>query len=253
MKCRFQSAMLGLAIFSVPAFPFAQSATAEVHPGAGSNIAASATPAQEPGQLKVLCNGDQLTIAAYGSPLSTILSEIARCSGAHIEDSGAAVRAKFFETIGPAPIQDVLISLLDSSGVNYVIQVSESNPQKIATVLLLARADHGVAGDSLDSSSPSTGRRAFPKQARQNSREGDEPESSNDAGSEAAVADPSSGSSPDAAPLEPPPGAAARIPTVAADSAPVSSEMNLQDRISDMQRMFEQRKQMVQEQKSRQH
>jgi len=44
---------------------------------------------------------------------------------------------------------------------------------------------------------------------------------------------------------------AARVPSATVDSAPASSQMNLQDRINEMQRMFEQRKQMVQGQNSR--
>jgi hypothetical protein len=164
---------------------------------------------------------------------------------------------RFFETIGPAPIQEVLSSLLDASGINYVIQVADSNPRKIATIMLLARADSGSSGDLTDNPSLSSGRRAFLKQLRQSSGEAEQVAPLNEpaANADTSIAETPSSTSLDPAPtpLEPPPTSTARVPTPTTDSTPASSQMNLQDRIADMQRMFEQRKQMVQEQKSVQH
>jgi hypothetical protein len=252
MKRNYQAIVVSVAMLAVPLSSWAQN---EVAAGGGTETAQS--PTQQGGQMKVVCKGDQLTISANGSPLSSILSEVGRCSGAKIDGADAAGKMRFFETIGPAPIQDVLSSLLDASGINYVIQVSDSNPRKIATVLLLARADRVSSGDSPDDPSLSASRRAFLKQMRQNSRDIEEASPANDpaANAEGSAAETLSGNNPEPVPtpLEPPPATTARIPSPTSDSAPASSQMNLQDRITDMQRMFEQRKQMVQGQSSHPH
>lgn len=210
--------------------------------------------AQQGGQTKVICSGDQLTISANGSPLSTILSEVSRCSGAKIDGSESTVRMKVFETIGPAPIREVLTSLLDATGMNFVIQVSDVNPRKIATVLLLSRAERASGGE--EPSIPA-GHRTFLKQMQQNSRETEEAAPADESADVNAgiAAEARSGDAPDSglAAVEGPQATAARVPAAAVDSAPTSSQMNLQDRIADMQRMFEQRKQMLQDQNSHPH
>ncbi len=202
------------------------------------------------GQMKVVCSGDQLTIAANGFSLSTILSEVSRCSGAKIDGSEAAARTKLFETIGPAPIQEVLASLLDATGINYVIQVSDSNPRKVATVMLLARTERGAAGDSIEDAARAGGRRTLLKPMQQESRmeepAADQGIPSADVGG--GDARPAEAPEPAAAPMERPQSSGARVSSPAGDAAPAPSQMNVQDRIAEMQRMFEQRKQMVQEQ-----
>ena len=257
MKSRSWSATVSLVMLAGSFFSWAQSG-GPAHSSAVNDGQLSGTPMQQDAPMKVTCKGDQLTISANGSSLSTILSEVSRCSGAKIDGSEAATRMRFFETIGPAPIQEVLSSLLDASGINYVIQVSDSNPRKIATVLLLARADHGSPGDLSDDPTLSAGRRAFLKQARQNSRDTEEaPENAEQpAAVETRAAEnfATDNPTPVPTPLEPPPPpTAARVPSAAVDSTPASSQMNLQDRITEMQRMFEQRKQMVQNQTPRSH
>jgi hypothetical protein len=256
MRSTNRAAMIAFTMLTVSLYSRAQSGDV-LHPVAATGIQSTATPVQQVGQMKVICKGDQLTISANGSSLSTILSEVSRCSGAKIDGAEAATKMRFFETIGPAPIQEVLSSLLDASGMNYVIQVADANPRKIATIMLLARADNGSSSDLTDNPSLSSGRRAFLKQLRQNSGETEQVAPVNEpaASADTSVAENPSSSSPDPtpAPLEPPPTSTARVPIPTADSTPASSQMNLQDRIADMQRMFEQRKQMVQEQKSVQH
>lgn len=213
--------------------------------------------AQQGSRAKVICSGDQLTISANGSPLSSILAEVSRCTGAKIEGSETAAHTRFFETIGPAPIHEVLASLLDATGINYVIQVSDLNPHKVATVMLLARSEHGNTGASLDDRSTSGARRGFLKQMQQNSRDAEEaaPPEESAASLDAGAAEARSGEVPDfeSVAADHPQAAAPLAPAAPADSAPASSQMNLHDRIADMQRMFEQRKQMLQDQNSHPH
>jgi hypothetical protein len=254
MRPSHRGIVLSLAVLAVPFVSYAQNKK-EINNAATENSAQTAvTSGQQAGQLTVICKGDQLTITANGSPLSLILSEVARCSGAKIEDSEATVKTKLFETIGPAPVRDVLSSLLDASGINYVIQLSDSNPKKIEAVLLLARADHNSGGESADDPSLSPGRRAYLKQIRQNAREEEGTGKEDDsAGSSSPASPPPSSINPDPPPpqVTTPAVEHGTAPTV--EPTPSSSQTNLQDKIAEMQRMFEQRKQMVQEQNSRPH
>jgi hypothetical protein len=250
-----RAAMLSSVLLVAPLFSRGQS---QIAPPDAERVAGnSGTLTQRGGQMRVICSGDQLTISANGSPLSTILSEVSRCSGAKIDGAEAAARMRFFETIGPAPIEEVLASLLDATGINYVIQVSDSNPRKIATILLLPRAERGATTGSADDPSTSSGRRALLKQMQQNPRDTeaaipqDDPVGAVDSGATETRSSDTADSMPD--PGEHPQPTTARVPAVAVGSTPASSQMTLQDRIADMQRMFEQRKQMVQDQNTRPH
>ena len=234
--------------------PWVVCAQVDATPMSATGATSPGIAREQSGQMKVVCSGDQLTITANGNSLSTILSEVSRCSGAKIDGAEAAARTKLFETIGPAPIQEVLTSLLDATGINYVIQVSDSNPRKVATVMLLARTERG-SGSPAEDTSGLSGRRALLKQMQEPSRL--EEEAASEDGSpvaEAAGDGARAADGLDAGPgPTPPPTSSARVPTAAANSTPASSQMSLQDRIAEMQRMFEQRKQMLQDQNSHPH
>ncbi|PYY16043.1 MAG: hypothetical protein DMG60_16080, partial [Acidobacteria bacterium] len=56
----------------------------------------------------------------------------------------SAAKQRLFASLGPGPVRQVLASLLSSTDFNYLIQSSDSDPQKVRTVLLMAR----TTGDS---------------------------------------------------------------------------------------------------------
>jgi hypothetical protein len=98
----------------------------------------------------VNCRGDQLTIATHDSTLANILAEVRKCIGTAIDVPEGAGDIRFFDTIGPGPIRDVLVSLFSATGLNYVIGSSDTDPQKVQSVVLMARTDNATtetAGD----------------------------------------------------------------------------------------------------------
>ena len=87
----------------------------------------------------MLCNGHQLAISARDIPLASILAEVGRCIGVKIDVPPEAADSRFFDSIGPGPVHEVLGALLNATGFNYVIGSSNTQPDKVETVLLMAR------------------------------------------------------------------------------------------------------------------
>lgn len=117
---------------------------------------------------KVICSGDQLSISADNSTLGNVLAEVRRCSGAQIDVPDAAAASRVFDQISLGPARQVLVSLLNATGFDYVISSSESSPDKIQTILLMARATTAPSNAASDRNMTSA-RRAF-MQMRENAR-----------------------------------------------------------------------------------
>jgi len=84
---------------------------------------------------KVDYQGGQLTIIAENSTLGDILRAVKQKSGAAIELPSSAPERVVIH-LGPAPIHDVLVSLLDGSSFNYVMVGSSSDPNAVTRVVL---------------------------------------------------------------------------------------------------------------------
>jgi len=111
---------------------------------------------------KVVCTGNELTISANNSTLSSVLQEVHRCMGTRIDIPDAAGAKRIFDKIGPGPASQVLDLLLSNTGYNYIIGASPSDDDKIVSIMLLARATDGnapVVPD--DGRAGSVSRRAF--------------------------------------------------------------------------------------------
>ena len=206
---------------------------------------------------KVTCRGNSITISAKYSRLGAILTEIQRCTGVQFDAPEDAKMSLIFDEIGPGTSADVVASLLNSSGYDFVIGASTSDPEKIEKVILLARTGDkgpGVNSASTDGREASTVRRAF-DQMRDTAR----PKSPEEqrARMEAAQAEADSDNSPsagensnaaapaDAAAAAPAPAEAP--PTPAADDGAPKPSSPVADKIADMQKLFEQRRQMIQQ------
>lgn len=211
--------------------------------------------------LKVVCTGDQLTISANNSTLASILAEVQKCISEPIVIPEGAGNDRFFDTIGPGPIRKVLASLLDATGLNFVIESSDSDPQNIQTVVLMARSETATTDTAADHAL-TPARRAY-LQMLQNSRL--ETQSHNDSSAAAAEsesgatdqppaqqpqnqantvsqeppADPPSANAASEAPPTSSAGSTASAPSSSPDSAPVDNQ------ITNMEQMFEQRRQMI--------
>ncbi len=247
--------------------PITNSAIDHQSPGALESIPRSPIGiAAEP--LRVVCKGNELTVAANNSTLGSILNEIQKCTGAKIDIPNGAAEIRFYDTIGPLPVREVLSTLLTATGYNFVIQSSDSESGKVESVLLMA----GTVASPLDPAGDrrlTTARRAFLKMRQDalteagitdDASSSTAVESSVPAAAQPTTADgdgasPGTNSSSDASQAATtPPSAAAPAenatssnPTPSPAVAPSPSQTNtVEDQITNMQQMFEQRRQMMQ-------
>ena len=222
------------------------------------------TPAEMPPQPpRVTCDGDDLTIVARNSTVASVLHAIEACTGAEIVVPEGAAGERMFAELGPRPVRAVLTDLLGSMDLNYVIEASPSNPQKVQTVLLSRPSDDSSTIVASNGNVPPNWRTWLEAQqahARPVSPLQDEPSQlSSDAALPAPVetAIALANSIPvDEAVVNPAPVASAAKQTAASEiaSAPAQSSTSQNQRksteelIADLQRLYDQRKQMVQQQ-----
>jgi hypothetical protein len=98
-------------------------------------------------------DGQQLTIDADNSTLSEILLGIRARTGASIDMPPSTGAEKVFVHLGPAPIREVLSSLLYGTDFDYVIQASDTDERGLRSVTLTEReksdkADAVTASDA---------------------------------------------------------------------------------------------------------
>lgn len=106
-----------------------------------------------PNPPRVSCQAGQLTIAADNSTLSSVLAGVRACLGVAIDMPNGSADERTYLQLGPGPTREVLDALLNSTDFNYVIQSSNSSQEKILTILLTARTkDINDGRDNRDSS-----------------------------------------------------------------------------------------------------
>jgi hypothetical protein len=95
-----------------------------------------------PGSPKVTCQGDQMRIEAENSTMASVLTAIRACIGVEIDLPEGASESRVYFELGPGPVRTVLDSLLGSTDFNYVIQSSNAgpSPDKIQAIVVMARS-----------------------------------------------------------------------------------------------------------------
>ncbi len=102
-------------------------------------------PVQNPEHAPVIVwDGNLLTIDAENSSLSDIMLGIRSHTGASIEMPASANRERVAVHLGPAPIREVLSSLLYGTDFNYVIQSTEDDQNSLGKVVLISRDGEGT-------------------------------------------------------------------------------------------------------------
>jgi hypothetical protein len=105
-------------------------------------------PLQAPAHAPVISwDGKFLTIDAENSSLSDVLLGIRSRTGASIEMPASTNRERIALHLGPAPIREVLSSLLYGTNFNYVIQSADDDESALGKVILTAR-DNDQSGDT---------------------------------------------------------------------------------------------------------
>ncbi len=82
----------------------------------------------------------QLSIDALDVTLAEVLARVAALTGVQIDVPPAASTERMpVVKFGPGPAREVLASLLNDSNVDYMIQASDSDSEKIQSVIVMAR------------------------------------------------------------------------------------------------------------------
>jgi hypothetical protein len=80
-----------------------------------------------------------LTITAHNALFSDVLEAIRARTGAVVEFPAGIGKDRVYDTIGPAPMREVLTALLEGSEFNYVMLSSPSDPRIVHRIILTAR------------------------------------------------------------------------------------------------------------------
>ena len=105
-------------------------------------------PMQAPQHAPVIAwDGQLLTIDAENSSLADVLLAIRSRTGASIEMPASTSRERIAIHLGPAPVREVISSLLYGTDFNYVIQSSEGDETALGKVIITGR--EGDANDDL--------------------------------------------------------------------------------------------------------
>ncbi len=78
----------------------------------------------------------QLTIIAENVPLSDVLHEVSRATGATLEVPAGSATEPVFANIGPASVRDVLVKLLNGTKFNYVMLGSSDTSSDLKKIVL---------------------------------------------------------------------------------------------------------------------
>jgi len=116
-----------------------------------------------PNAPEVVWDGKQLSIHAENSTLFDILAAVRARTGATIDIPTTAAAERVVLRLGPAPVREVLTSLLYGTDYDYIIQASDTNPDTIRSVII---TPHGKGDDvvvaSVGSGSSSGNARRMP-------------------------------------------------------------------------------------------
>jgi hypothetical protein len=119
----------------------------QMDPVPAQPLAREKIPATAP---RISYQNNELTVVAENSSLGEILSAIRAATGMKIEGpSGSADRVT--AKIGPAPVRDVLLSLLEGSRYDFAMLGSATDPQIVERLLLSMRS---AGGDSNYAAAP---------------------------------------------------------------------------------------------------
>jgi hypothetical protein len=121
------------------------------------------TPEQMPPVApQISWDGEQLAISAENSTLGSILEAVKQTMGADIDVPAAAARERIVVHLGPGPAREVLSSLLAGSSFDYIIQAADDNPLSVQSILLTPRSKPGAnPNDARSAMLASQSRRTF--------------------------------------------------------------------------------------------
>ena len=115
-----------------------------LHPGA----------AQARFKMEVEYNSGRLSIRADHASLAQILNEVQRQTGTDITIPPGAAQEQIVAGIGPLPLREALVSLLNGSRFNFIMVDSEREPGKLKSVILTYRGAGGISQPAIATPEP---------------------------------------------------------------------------------------------------
>jgi hypothetical protein len=110
--------------------------------------ASDTSPASPP---SISYAGGQLKIDALDATLADVLRKVAALTGTKIDlPPGAGGDRLPIVKLGPGPAREILASLLSDSSFDYLIQASDTDPEKIQSVVIMAREKKGSGSAGTD-------------------------------------------------------------------------------------------------------
>jgi hypothetical protein len=85
---------------------------------------------------RVTCVNGKLAINAQNTTMKDLLRAVSLATGAVIEFPNEHAAERMSATIGPGPVRDVLTTLLNGSGFNYVMLGSQNDPGTLQRMIL---------------------------------------------------------------------------------------------------------------------
>jgi AMIN domain len=120
------------------------------------NVAYKPTPPKPISKMEVDYKDGRLHISAERASLDEILNEIRRQTGTDITVPPGAAQEQIVANIGPLPIREALVSLLNGSRFNFIMVDSEREPGKLKSVILTYRGAGGLSQPAMASPEPPT-------------------------------------------------------------------------------------------------
>jgi hypothetical protein len=81
-----------------------------------------------------------LKVTGHGERLAQILENIKALTGIQMDIPASLEENQIFDDVGPAPVREALIKLLDGARLNYLILGSPQDPHKVSQLVLTAEA-----------------------------------------------------------------------------------------------------------------
>lgn len=127
-----------------------QQAAASAHV---DNVSFTPPPPPAP-KMEVEYKNGRLSISAERASLADILNEIHRQTGTDITVPPGAAQEPIVASIGPLPIREAMLSLLNGSRYNFILLDSEREPGKLKSVTLTYRSSSGISQPAIATQEP---------------------------------------------------------------------------------------------------
>ena len=106
---------------------------------------------------RVILVDGALTIVAENSTMADIITQLRAATGIKIETIGGPSGERVAARIGPAPVRDVILSLVQGSGYDFIILGVEGQPNAVERVILTPKTASGAVAASAPPSRSSSG------------------------------------------------------------------------------------------------